>query len=332
MNKNDCGYILRWSKKIRAINLLGGTCSRCGNNDIFSLNFHHLRDKNKDKGMNALFGGRWSDIEVEIKKCILLCGNCHMEEHMIKVSSEYSLCKTKLLEIKGVDRCQKCGYKGVNNSSLDFHHREGEKKDFTMGNAYRFITSMIEKVEKEIKKCDLLCRNCHAKEHFDFSRFDSKKDEIFKKGESYIELKKIDENEIIKLNNEGLTNKKICEKMNLSASTVSTILSRMDIECVKVVREGYRKVVEEGEEIIEFIPIKKICKSCKKEFLCKNNYEVEKRIYCCQKCKSLGDRKLSIEKEDLEMLLKTESYSELARRYSVVPNTIKNLAKRYSLI
>jgi len=42
--------------------------------------------------------------------------------------SKYSEYKKKLLELKGIDKCEKCGYKGENYSSLDFHHREGEKK------------------------------------------------------------------------------------------------------------------------------------------------------------------------------------------------------------
>jgi len=118
------------------------------------------------------------------------------------------------------------------------------------------------------------------------------------------------------LYNEGLTNIQICKEMNLSPSTVSTILKRM----------GVPKFVREIK--IE----KKICPSCNNEFTCKGGEQIKTRVYCSQKCKSIGDRKLSIEREDLKLLLKTESYSELARKYNVVPNTIKNLARRYNLI
>lgn len=314
MNKKDCAYILKWSKKIRATNMLGGKCSKCGNDDIVCLDFHHKQDK--DDSVSSLFDGGWTKLEKEIKKCVLLCRNCHMEEHMIKTSSKYSVYKIKFLEIKGVDRCQKCGYKGKNNSSLDFHHREEEEKDFVIGNAYRFITDMGNKIELEIKKCDVLCRNCHAKEHFDYDRFNLEKENIEKKSELYIEKKRWDNDKIMKLHNDGLTNLEICKEMNLSPSTVSTILKRM----------GVPKFVRKPK--IE----NKICPSCNNEFLCEGIEQIKKRVFCSQKCKGIGERKLNITKDDLEELLKTENYSELARRYNVVPNTIKNLAKRYNLI
>ena len=45
--KTDQAYILRISKNFKAIELLGGKCSKCGVNHHYVLEFHHLHNKDK---------------------------------------------------------------------------------------------------------------------------------------------------------------------------------------------------------------------------------------------------------------------------------------------
>lgn len=66
--------------KIEGIKLKGGKCEKCGYNKCpAALQFHHLDPNIKDftlascKSKPAFFR--------EIEKCILLCANCHAEEH-----------------------------------------------------------------------------------------------------------------------------------------------------------------------------------------------------------------------------------------------------------
>lgn len=54
----------------------------------------------------------------------------------------------------GYDKC---------NSVLDFHHLDPTKKEFTIG--YIKSTTFNEIVKKELDKCILVCRNCHAEIH-----------------------------------------------------------------------------------------------------------------------------------------------------------------------
>lgn len=66
--------------KRKALNMLGGACSKCGYNKcIAALDFHHLGDK--DATIKELMHLSWKRIEAEVKKCIILCANCHREEH-----------------------------------------------------------------------------------------------------------------------------------------------------------------------------------------------------------------------------------------------------------
>lgn len=59
--------------------------------------------------------------------------------------------------------CQRCGYK-ENLSSLAFHHRNPEEKEFTLS-ARELGMYKEERLFKEVAKCDLLCHNCHGAEH-----------------------------------------------------------------------------------------------------------------------------------------------------------------------
>ena len=71
----------RWKSKIELINKLGGKCMRCGFvGHPGSFQFHHKDPSNKGHQINGnklLTADRWN----EVKKCELLCANCHMAEH-----------------------------------------------------------------------------------------------------------------------------------------------------------------------------------------------------------------------------------------------------------
>lgn len=84
----NCSHAQAVSIKRKAIkNALikeaGGKCQKCGYNTCFrALEFHHLNPQEKDFGLSSR--GLCKDIDflrLEAKKCILLCANCHAEEH-----------------------------------------------------------------------------------------------------------------------------------------------------------------------------------------------------------------------------------------------------------
>jgi hypothetical protein len=73
----------RLNKKIKAINLLGGKCCKCGyNRCLKALQFHHIDPKQKEFHISSNNKSiAWNIIEKELKKCILVCANCHAEIH-----------------------------------------------------------------------------------------------------------------------------------------------------------------------------------------------------------------------------------------------------------
>lgn len=73
----------RWkSRKADAVNLFGGKCCMCGyNKNLAALDFHHLDPTIKEYNWNRLCQFPWDKIVLELKKCILVCRNCHAELH-----------------------------------------------------------------------------------------------------------------------------------------------------------------------------------------------------------------------------------------------------------
>jgi hypothetical protein len=68
--------------KERMVRSMGGECQICGYNKSHrALEFHHLDPTQKDFGFGGMRANpkSWTLIAEELKKCILLCGNCHME-------------------------------------------------------------------------------------------------------------------------------------------------------------------------------------------------------------------------------------------------------------
>ena len=69
--------------KLKAIKFKGGKCQKCGyNKSIAALCFHHVDPSTKEFGIGDKGQTHgWLKIQKEILKCLLLCLNCHAEEH-----------------------------------------------------------------------------------------------------------------------------------------------------------------------------------------------------------------------------------------------------------
>jgi len=71
--------------------------------------------------------------------------------------------KQKAIEYKG-EKCLICSveFDGNNACIFDFHHRDLNKKDLSIG---QLITRKWEKIKSELDKTDLMCSNCHRLIH-----------------------------------------------------------------------------------------------------------------------------------------------------------------------
>lgn len=225
-NKSEDAYIRQWSKKIKAISLLGGECEVCGCNSPILLDFHHKLDK--DKMISRLLTYRWSLLEKEIGKCSLLCSNCHAEKHCDSKGKHTVMKKTWLQGIQKLV-CEECGYKNNNLASLDFHHKS-ENKEFLLSDVFgRRVTVSVGSILEEMDKCEVLCRNCHRLRHFDIERFNLLKSKIIDRINTYREIslplnRSIIENMYFV---QGLRQSEIVSKLGCAKSTVSMILKEL---------------------------------------------------------------------------------------------------------
>jgi len=78
--------VKKWRKstKTRIVQSMGGKCICCGyNNCTGALALHHIDPSKKDFTLGSVRANAksWKLIVEELKKCILICHNCHSEIH-----------------------------------------------------------------------------------------------------------------------------------------------------------------------------------------------------------------------------------------------------------
>ena len=134
----DCMYELqkqRWiDRKLKLIQMFGGKCQKCGyDKNYAALEFHHLDPNEKEFQWPKLRLRKWETIIKELKKCVLLCANCHREEHWPDAILDFSnLNDNNFLnksEIKPTGECPQCGIDvyGTKYCSLDCSTKANRK-------------------------------------------------------------------------------------------------------------------------------------------------------------------------------------------------------------
>ncbi len=81
-----CGYCrvkkFRKRQKRKVVEYLGGECYECGYKKCMrALHAHHTEPNAKDFSISRNTNKAWNTVRKELDKCILLCANCHSEEH-----------------------------------------------------------------------------------------------------------------------------------------------------------------------------------------------------------------------------------------------------------
>jgi hypothetical protein len=78
-------------RKLEIVNSLGGGCSICKyDKNLSALEFHHLNPNKKSfkLDLRKLANTEINLITEELKKCILVCSNCHREIHNVGLNKE----------------------------------------------------------------------------------------------------------------------------------------------------------------------------------------------------------------------------------------------------
>jgi hypothetical protein len=82
--KSEAVKLWRKNTKARIIESMGGGCQICGYKKCDSaLALHHIDPSQKDISLSSIRANpkNWISVVEELRKCVLLCHNCHSELH-----------------------------------------------------------------------------------------------------------------------------------------------------------------------------------------------------------------------------------------------------------
>jgi hypothetical protein len=129
-------------------------CSKCGN----EKEINEFPFKNKEKNIRHIVCKFcWKEIRKKSynnNKEVTLKRNKRNKKKNLEWYVNY---KSKL-------KCVNCGED--HPACLEFHHIDPNKKDFNISINIR-STYSVNKILREIEKCDILCANCHRKLHYE---------------------------------------------------------------------------------------------------------------------------------------------------------------------
>ena len=91
--------------------------------------------------------------------------------------------KQMFIDIMG-GKCQLCGY-NHNPQALEFHHINPQEKSFQISDC---ILYNLQDIFEELKKCILVCANCHRDIHLHFNDYQLKTSYDENKAEKYLEV------------------------------------------------------------------------------------------------------------------------------------------------
>ena len=135
------------------------------NRKEYQRQYANRRYASKKKEINAKRRERWKTDSVlrgRSKAASRKRYQENKEEHKRNVRDRVEVNKKYVRDLKSQSSCSRCPEK--HPACLDFHHPKGMKKH-KLHQAFD-ISWSLDKIKAEIAKCDILCANCHRKEHW----------------------------------------------------------------------------------------------------------------------------------------------------------------------
>lgn len=87
------------------------------------------------------------------------CRYCYRDTKQILINRIHQW----IISYKVERGCGNCGT--VDQRILDLHHTDEKKKSFTVGYFRRALG--FERIKREVRKCEVLCANCHRILHYE---------------------------------------------------------------------------------------------------------------------------------------------------------------------
>ena len=149
-------------------------CTACNTQyPPYIMQFHHPDPSKKHKNISAITSIK--ALMREIEKCVILCANCHeiteLEKRLAQAINGKIRKRSNIVYRRGEAirkiadlargvPCLDCG-NSFPCSIMHFHHRNREEKSFEIMQSIRLKWITEDTLLSEIKKCVVLCPNCH---------------------------------------------------------------------------------------------------------------------------------------------------------------------------
>lgn len=135
-------------------------CSKCGNTTDYPNGFHTRKGTH-----NKLAGNLYS----YCIKCHRLYTHNHYLAHKVEYVAKaqvnsaryFKAAMSWLTDYLYYHHCVDCGEKDI--VVLEFDHREPTSKEYNVGTLIHDCGTSLEKLQREVAKCDVRCANCHRR-------------------------------------------------------------------------------------------------------------------------------------------------------------------------
>ena len=159
----------RQKRKRELVYIMGGKCVLCGYDKcLAALEFHHVDKSTKTRQLSGSIRYSWeSDVE-EVKKCALVCSNCHKEIEAFGLTVETTFDEERYQEITSLKEnkkyvCKKCGKEisststycqdcwSLLNRRVERPSRE-EMKQLIRNNSFKSLAKMFGVADNTIRR------------------------------------------------------------------------------------------------------------------------------------------------------------------------------------
>lgn len=218
------------------------------------------------------------------------------------------------------NKCQICGYNRC-HAALELHHLDPSQKEFTFGTVIANPKAW-HRIEEELKKCILLCSNCHREIHANivdipvtFQAFDPSLIKALTPTKPCIVCGKetsITNRCCSKMCSSSLSNSVDWSLINLTVELSDKSLTQVGEKYGVTGQAVKRQCIKQGIDITSITNIKRSLKNKKPR---------------------IDHRKVvRPSKEDFITLLNTYSQSEIGRMYNITESAIRKWKKSYNII
>lgn len=161
---NQSEAVKKWREKtkLRIVDAFGGSCGICGYNRCTdALELHHLDPSKKSFSLGSLRASpiKWDIVVEELRKCVMLCANCHREHHddILPIPDNINRFSETYSDYKAVEKsefyddCPICGKKKrlySKTCSVECGNLIRQKIDWTKYDLYDMIhTKQMTRIE-----------------------------------------------------------------------------------------------------------------------------------------------------------------------------------------